>query len=123
MRERDSAREKERLERASLKTKMRIPAEKKEGRIILLNKGLKGEPKYPLMTLFQRIGILEINMCWHFRYLQQIQIIYAYLHSIFPRLLEIGMTPTPPPPDSLISSAEMSDDCVSKFTSFVRAQD
>ena len=43
----------------------------------------------------------------------------AYLHSFFPKTIRDCNEL----PDSLISSAEMSDDCVSKFTSLVRAQD
>ena len=40
-------------------------------RIILLYKGLKGKARiYPQMTLSRRIGVLEINSLWLFRYLQ-----------------------------------------------------
>ena len=43
----------------------------------------------------------------------------AYKSSFFPQTIRDWNDL----PDSLISSAEMSDDCVSKFTSLVRARD
>ena len=43
----------------------------------------------------------------------------AYLKSFFPQTIRSWNVL----PDSLISSAELSDDCVSKFTSLVRARD
>ena len=70
-------------------------------------------------TLSPKLGVVGINTPWHFRYLLQVQ-------------MPIYTVSTPPPPktirdwnelpDSLISSAELSDDCVSKFTSLVRAR-
>ena len=43
----------------------------------------------------------------------------AYKKSFFPQTIrDLNVLP-----DSLISSAELSDDCVSKFTSLVRARD
>ena len=44
---------------------------RKDSRLILLYKGLKGKTRiYPQMTLSQRIGVVEINTLWLFRYLQ-----------------------------------------------------
>ena len=45
---------------------------RKDNRIILLYKGLKGRAKYPRMTLSPKIGVVGINTPWHFRYLQQV---------------------------------------------------
>lgn len=42
-----------------------------------------------------------------------------FLHSFFPQTIRNWNDL----PDSLITSAEMSDDCVSKFASLVRARD
>ena len=55
---------------------------RKDNRIILLYEGLKGEQKYPRMTLSQKIGVLGINTPWNFRYLQQVQIMPIY--TVFP---------------------------------------
>ena len=38
--------------------------------ILLIYKGLTGNPEYPQMTLTQRTGAVEINTLWLFRYLQ-----------------------------------------------------
>ena len=43
----------------------------------------------------------------------------SYMKSFFPQTIRDWNAL----PDSLISSAELSDDCVSKFTSLVRARD
>ena len=64
------------------------------------------------MTLSQRIGVVEINTLWLFRYLQ-------HKSSFFPQTIRDWNDL----PDSLISSAEMSDDCVSKFATLVRSRD
>ena len=62
---------------------------RKDNRIILLYKGLKGRTKYPRMTLSPKIGVVGINTPWHFRYLQQVQMTIYTVSS--PRPLEIGM--------------------------------
>ena len=67
------------------------------------------------MTLSPKIGVVGINTPWHFRYLQQVQML---IYTVSPQT----MSDWNELPDSLISSAEMSDDCVSKFTSLVRAR-
>ena len=46
---------------------------RKGGRIVDLycyTKVLRVKPEYPQMTLSQRIGVVEINTLWPFRYLQ-----------------------------------------------------
>ena len=59
------------------------------------------------MTLSRRIGVVEINTQWHLLAKKRTKLVS--FHRDWNDL-----------PDSLISSAEMSDDCVSKFTSFVK---
>ena len=55
-------------------------------------------------TLYQRIGDVEINTIWHFRHTLQVQIA---VNSV-PFRVQSGT-------GIRITSAEMSDDCVSKF--------
>ena len=62
---------------------------RKDNRIILLYKGLKGRAKIATDDLIPKIGVVGINTPWHFRYLQQVQM-HIYTVS-FPRPLEIGM--------------------------------
>ena len=72
------------------------------------------KPEYPQMTLSQRIGVVEINTLWLFRYLQLAKKRTKVVS--FHRLAGTGMT-------SLILLSPLSDDCVSKFASLVRARD
>ena len=70
------------------------------------------------MTLSQRIDVAEIKHSLVF------QIPSASIDGLqekvsFPKVSGTGMSSL----IFLISSAELSDDCVSKFTSFVRARD
>ena len=69
------------------------------------------------MTLFPRPGVAEISTPWPFRY---------------PLLVKMSISITSSTqtirdwndlPASLISSSELSDDSVSKFTSLVRTRD
>ena len=92
---------------------------RKDSRLILLYKGLKVKPEYPQMTLSRRIGVVEINTLWLFRYKIPSASKEAYKSSFFPQTIRDWNDL----PDSLISSAEMSDDSVSKFASLVRARD
>ena len=62
------------------------------------------------MTLFPRLGVTGISTPWPFRYPQPVKMSIRIASS--PRLSGTGMT-----------SAELSDDSVSKFTSLVRARD
>ena len=69
---------------------------------ILLYKGLKGKARIPTDDLILPTASKD-----------------AYLKSFFPQTIRDWNVL----PDSLISSAELSDDCVSRFTSLVRARD
>ena len=81
---------------------------RKDNRLILLYKGLKGKARIPTDDLIPK----------NRRCRNQHSLVFqiptaskdAYKKSFFPQT-------------SLISSAELSDDCVSKFTSLVRARD
>ena len=88
-----------------------------DNRIILLYKGLKGRAKIPTDDLIPK------NRSCRNQHSLAFQIpsasTNAYLHSFFPQTIRDWNEL----PDSLISSAEMSDDCVSKFTSLMRARD
>ena len=86
-----------------------------DNRIILLYKCLKGRAKILTDDLIPKIGVVGINIPWHFRYLQQVQM--PSYTVFFPQTIRDWNEL----PDSFISSAELSDDCVSKFTSLVRA--
>ena len=68
------------------------------------------------MTLSPKIGVVGINTPWHSSYLQQVQM---PIYIVFPQTIRDWNELL----DSPISSAEMSDDCVSEFTSLVRARD
>ena len=86
---------------------------RKDSRLILLYRGLKGKARIPTDDL------VEINTLWLFRYLQLAKKRTKVVS--FHRISGTGMTSLIP--DSLISSAEMSDDCVPKSASLVRARD
>ena len=91
---------------------------KKDNRIILLYKGLKGRAKIPTGDLIPKNRRCRNQQSLAFQIPSAST--NAYLHS----------SPPPPQtirdwnelPDSLISSAELTDDCVFKFTSLVRAR-
>ena len=90
---------------------------RKDNRLILLYKGLKGKARIPTDDLIPK----------NRRYRNQHSLVFqipsasidAYKKSFFPQSIRDWNVL----PDSLISSAELSDDCVSKFTSLVRARD
>ena len=94
---------------------------RKDNRIILIYKGLKGRAKIPTDDLIpkNRRSRNQHSLAFQIHSAST----NAYLHSFAP--------PPPPPtirdwnelPDSPISSAELSDDCVTKYTSLVRARD
>ena len=90
---------------------------RKDNRLILLYKGLKGKARIPTDDLIPK------NRRCRNQHSLVFQIptarIDAYLKSFFPQTIRDWNVL----PDSLISSAELSDDCVSKFTSLVRARD
>ena len=85
---------------------------RKDNRLILLYKGLKGKARILQMTLFPRLDVAEIIIPWPFRSPLPV-------YSFFPQTIRDWNDL----PESLISSSELSDDSVSKFTSLVRARD
>ena len=93
------------------------PCRRNDNRIILPYEGLKGRAKIPTDDRIPK------NRRCRNQYSLAFQIpsasTNAYLHSFPPQTIRDWNEL----PDSLISSAEMSDDCVSKFTSLVRARD
>ena len=68
------------------------------------------------MTLFPRLGVTGISTPWHFRYPQPVKM--SICIAFFPQTIRDWNDL----PESLISSSELSDDSVSKFTSLVRAR-
>ena len=90
---------------------------RKDNRLILLYKGLKGKARIPTVDL-----ITKNRRCRN-QHLMAFKIPSActdvYKKSFFPQTIRDSNDI----PDSLISSAELSNDCVSKFTSLVRARD
>ena len=90
---------------------------RKDSRLILLYKGLKGKARIPKDDLIPK------NRRCRNQHSLAFQIPSAskkwYKSSFFPQTIRDWNDL----PDSLISSAEMSDDCVSKFASLVRARD
>ena len=67
--------------------------------------------------VIQRLGAAEISTLWHFRYPQLVKM--PIKNNFFPQTIRDWNDL----PDSLISSAGVADNCVSKFTSLVRARD
>ena len=69
------------------------------------------------MTLFPRLGVAGISTPWPFRYPQPVKMSICIASS--PQTIRDWNDLL----ESLISSSELSDDSVSKFTSLVRARD
>ena len=92
---------------------------RKDNRLILLYKGLKGKARIPTDDLVPKNRRCRNQYSLVFRIPSAS--IDAYKKSFFPQSTCIRDWNVLP--DSLISSAELSDDCVSKFTSLVRARD
>ena len=90
---------------------------RKDNRLILLCKGLKGKASVPTDDLIPKLGVVEISTLWHFRLPLLIQMFIKVASS--PELSWVWNAL----PDSLISSAEDAEDCVAQFTSLVRARD
>ena len=86
---------------------------REDNRLVLMYKGLKGKARIPTDDLIPK------NRGCRNQHSMVFQIPSAskdsYKKSCFPQTIR--------DPDSLISSAELSDDCISKFTSLVRARD
>ena len=94
---------------------MGIPQEKEE-RLILLYKGIKGKASVPTDDLIPRTRRCRNQLSTAF---QTAIAKDAYKGSFFPQTIRDWNAH----PDSLISSAEDAEDCVTKFTSLVRARD
>ena len=88
---------------------------RKDNRLILLYKGLKGKASIPTDALSPKLGVVEISTLWHFR--------LPLLIQMFIKVASSPIRDWNALPDSLISSAEDAEDCVAKFTSLVRARD
>ena len=65
---------------------------RKDNRLILLYKGVKGKASVPTMTLSPKLGVVEISTLWHFRLPLLIQMFIKVASS--PKLSGIGM-PSP----------------------------
>ena len=63
---------------------------RKDNRLILLYKGLKGKPEFLQMTLSQRTGVAEINTHWSFRFPLLVKMPTRKVS--FPKLLGTGMS-------------------------------
>ena len=94
-----------------------LKKKRKDSRLILLHKGLKGKARIPTDDLIPK------NRCCRNQHSLDFQIPSAskeaYKSSFFLQTIKDWNYLL----DSLISSAEMSDDCVSKFASLVRPRD
>ena len=90
---------------------------RKDNRLILLYKGLKGKASIPTGDLILKT---RRSRNQHSRAFQTpIANTDVYKCSVFPQTIRDWNVL----PDSLISSAEVAEDCVAKFTSLVTAKD
>ena len=90
---------------------------RKDNRLILLYKGLKGKASVPTDDLIPKTRRCRNQHSMAFQ--TPIANTDVYKGSFFPQTIRNWNAL----PDSLISSAEDSEDCVAKFTSLVRARD
>ena len=90
---------------------------RKDKRLILLYKGLKGKARIPTDDLIPktRRGRNQHSLAFHIPSASK----DVYQYSFFPQTIRDWNDL----PESLISSSELSDDSVSKLTSLVRARD
>ena len=90
---------------------------RKDNRLILLYKGLKGKARIPTDDLIPktRRGRNQHSLAFQIPSASK----DVYKHSFFPQTIRDWNDLR----ESLISSSELSDDSVSKFTSLVRARD
>ena len=88
-----------------------------DNRLILLYKGLKGKARIPTDDLIPKTRRCRNSHSKAFQLPSAS--IEAYKCSFFPQTIRDWNDL----PDSLFSTAEMSDDCVSKFASVVRSRD
>ena len=90
---------------------------RKDSRLILLYKGLKGKARIPTDDLIPKNRRCRNQHSLAFQIPSASK--EAYKSSFFPQTIRDWNDL----PDSLISSAEMSDDCVSKFATLVHSRD
>ena len=90
---------------------------RKDNRLILLYKGLKGKASVPTDDLIPKTRRCRNRHSMAFQ--TPIANTDVYKGSFFPQTIRDWNAL----PDSLISSAEDAEDCVAKFTSLVRARD
>ena len=90
---------------------------RKDNRLILLYKGLKGIARIPTDDLIPKTRCGRNQHSLAFQIPSASKDVYKY--SFFPQTIRDWNDL----PESLISSSELSDDSVSKFTSLVRARD
>ena len=90
---------------------------RKDNRLILLYKGLKGKARIPTDDLIPKTRRGRNQHSFAFQIPSASKDIYQY--SFFPQTIRDWNDL----PESLISSSELSDDSVSKFISLVRARD
>ena len=90
---------------------------RKYNRLILLYKGLKGKARIPTDDLIPKTRRGRNQHSLAFQIPSASKDVYRY--SFFPQTIRDWNDL----PESLISSSEMSDDSISKFTSLVRAWD
>ena len=89
---------------------------RKDNRLILLFKGLKGKARIPTDDLIPKTRCGRNQHSLTFQKPSSSKDVYKY--SLFPQTIRDWNDL----PESLISSSELSDDSVSKFTSLVRAR-
>ena len=92
---------------------------RKDSRLILLYKGLKGKARIPTDDLIPKNRRCRNQHSLAFQIHVPSASKEAYKSSFFPQTIRDWNDL----PDSLITSAEMSDDCVSRFASLVRSRD
>ena len=91
---------------------------RKDNRLILLYKGLKGKASVPIDDLIHKTRRARNQHSMAFQ--TTIANTDVYKGSFFPQTIIRDWNALPNP---LISSAEYVEDCVAKFTSLVRARD
>ena len=94
-----------------------LKKKRKDNRLILLYKGLKGKARKPTNDLIPktRRGRNQHSLAFQIPSASK----YVYKNSFFPQTIRDWNDL----PESLISSSELSDDSVSKLTSLVRPRD
>ena len=92
---------------------------RKDNRLILLYKGLKGKARIPTDDLIPKTRCCRNQHSMAFQIPSVSKDACKYMYSFFPLTIRDWKDL----PESLMSPSELSDDCVSKFTSLVRARD